>query len=405
MTEPGIERLGALLQQRDGGTTSSRDAASREALVQALTRENSGPSWVRPRMFISTAAFVAACVLVVTLWPDANLRYEVAGGVAEEGYVQASSEPAMISFSDGTSISVAPGGASRIVDVDSHGARVLVEHGEVEARVVPRSAARWLVAAGPYSVAVTGTRFKVSWQPEARRFEVVLIEGSITVRGPMVEPGLAMHAGQRLVARVDDKDLQLSETLAKADETASAPLPTPSPGVVEAAPVPTSATAATAEPVAPAPAPVSWSKLIAEGKYTEVMSLARGMGIGAVLSGGSLEQLVAVGDAARYSGDAGLSQQVLVSLRERFPASASAKTAAFLLGRMAEGGSPGAALSWYDRYLGESPGGAYASEALGRKMMLLSRSQPAQAKTVAQQYLKLYPKGGYANVARTLTKP
>lgn len=401
MTEPPIEQLAALLRRRDGAAAPSRDAASREALVQALARESSHPSWSRPRMLLSAAALLAAVALVVTLWPGADLRYYVAGAVADEGYVQASTEPATIHFSDGTSMVVAPGGASRVIDVDGDGARVLVEHGEVEARVVPRAAARWSVAAGPYSVAVTGTRFSVSWQPDVRRFEVALHEGSIIVRGPMVEPGLAMQAGQRLVARVDDKDLQLSETNAEAPAASAT---TPEPAAVDAGPAPTASAAASAT-AAPAPAPVSWSKLIAEGRYAEVMSLARGMGVGAVLTGGSLDQLVALGDAARYTGDGGLSQQVLVSLRERFPASSSAKTAAFLLGRMAEGGSPGAALGWYDRYLAESPGGAYASEALGRKMMLLSRSHPAQAKAVARQYLRLYPKGGYANVARTLAKP
>ncbi len=59
------------------------------------------------------------------------------------------------------------------------------------------------------------------------------------------------------------------------------------------------------------------------------------------------------------------------------------------------------ALSWYERHLREAPGGAYASEALGRKMTLLGRSRgEAAARPVAEEYLRRYPNGTYAPAAR-----
>jgi hypothetical protein len=133
-----------------------------------------------------------------------------------------------------------------------------------------------------------------------------------------------------------------------------------------------------------------------------VLSEAQARGIDSVLGSGSLDDLVALADAARYAGRGDLAQRALQSVRSRFASSPAARTAAFLLGRMAEGGAPSAAIGWYDRYLAEAPGGAFASEALGRKMLLLRTSSPAQARAVAKQYLKSFPKGGYAQVARDI---
>ena len=401
------ERFDALIElarTRDGKLHAADDAQAREALVQAVAREPSRRAWNRPQLMLAAAAAAMAVMVLLLAWPDATLSYTVAGASADDGYVHAATEPARITFSDGTSFELAGGSAARVVDINADGARVLLERGALTAHVQPRRAAQWTVAAGPYSVLVTGTAFEVSWEPDAQRFFVDLTEGSVMVTGPMATPGLAMRAGQRLLADVDQHDLQLTQasaTSATPDISAAAPTSVASSPSASAA----SPSASVAPPVEPAPAAVAWSTLIAQGKYAEVMGLARGIGIGSVLSGGTMDQLVALGDAARYTGDGATSQQVLVSLRERFPSSSAAKTAAFLLGRMAEGGSVSAALTWYDRYLAESPSGTYASEALGRKMVLLSRSQPAQARAIAQQYLRLYPKGGYAHVAQQLTQP
>ena len=66
-------------------------------------------------------------------------------------------------------------------------------------------------------------------------------------------------------------------------------------------------------------------------------------------------------------------------------------------------GGADAALRWYDRYLAEAPDGAYASEALGRKMMTLRRmGQDAEASEIAADYLRRFPIGTYAHAARPL---
>jgi hypothetical protein len=71
-----------------------------------------------------------------------------------------------------------------------------------------------------------------------------------------------------------------------------------------------------------------------------------------------------------------------------------------LLGRMAEAGSPAAAVGWYDTYLAESPQGSLEPEALGRKMLAVrASSSAAAARPVAAEYLRRYPRGAFAEAA------
>jgi hypothetical protein len=93
-------------------------------------------------------------------------------------------------------------------------------------------------------------------------------------------------------------------------------------------------------------------------------------------------------------------------VRGRFPSSADARTAAFLLGRVAEEQlhTSGDAIGWYEKYLGEAPAGAFAGDALGRKMLLVSTSQGRDvARPLAEQYLRRFADGAYAAAAHDLT--
>jgi hypothetical protein len=69
-------------------------------------------------------------------------------------------------------------------------------------------------------------------------------------------------------------------------------------------------------------------------------------------------------------------------------------------------GATAEAISLYDRYLAEAPGGAFAAEALGRKMVAVQRTAGREsARPIAQEYLRRFPEGAYAAAARDLTAP
>ncbi len=280
-----------------------------------------------------------------------------------------------------------------MAQLSAHGAQVVLGAGTLRARVVHRPHTHWRIGAGPYSIDVTGTVFDVDWSKRGGRLEVRLHNGSVVVHGPALQGGIRLAAGQRLVAHAQTGNAELSLLAAAKVASASPKLePAPAPHPREHAP-------AAAPPTHPAP---SWSELLTSGNFRGVLAAAQARGIDATLHRGPLANLVALSDAARYAGDRALARRGLLAQRARFGASAEAHAAAFVLGRMADDdGSPEQALRWYDRYLRQSPHGAFAAEALGRKLGVLVRTgEDAPARGVAELYLKRFPRGAYAAYAR-----
>ena len=74
-----------------------------------------------------------------------------------------------------------------------------------------------------------------------------------------------------------------------------------------------------------------------------------------------------------------------------------------MLGRVEEAGQKQLAIQHYDDYLTRAPGGTYAAEALGRRMILTKDVEgPARASRIARDYLRRFPNGSYAKAARAL---
>ena len=79
-----------------------------------------------------------------------------------------------------------------------------------------------------------------------------------------------------------------------------------------------------------------------------------------------------------------------------------------MLGRLAEAEqNESRALGFFETYLSETPGGTYASEALGRKLAIVRHAKGSEsARSIAADYLAKYPNGTYAPAARAiLEKP
>ena len=185
---------------------------------------------------------------------------------------------------------------------------------------------------------------------------------------------------------------------AAAGVAASVPAPTPS-----AAPAVTPSSAPPLPSNPPEPLP-TLRQLLERGEAAKVIERVERMGVDGCLRSCSASDLEAFADAARYTGRNDLGARVLPAQRQRFPGTDLAATAAFLLGRSAEGGGSDAeAARWYATYLRERPGGALSGEALGRSMQIAQRGgDTARARALAEQYLRAAPTGGYAPQARQL---
>jgi TolA-binding protein len=149
----------------------------------------------------------------------------------------------------------------------------------------------------------------------------------------------------------------------------------------------------------------TWSDEVAAGDYASVVIDAERRGLAAVMADGTLADLVALADAARLSGRIDLARRTLLAQRSRFTRTSAAKDAAFFLGRIADDHERAldSATGWYDTYLSEAPAGHFAAEAFGRKMVAVSKlSGRSAAKATAGEYLRRFPSGPHAALAREL---
>jgi TolA-binding protein len=396
-----LGRLGRVL---DGSVDEDQHEAGRAragvaalAVASSAWRRRPWSRWI----FVAAAACLAlAAVAGVALRKPARLEYRVTGPMVAEGEwlgAAPESEPISLRFSEGTEIELGPGSKGRVADVSADGARIVLGSGLLRARVVHRARTRWTVAAGPYAIDVTGTAFDVGWSDAGERLELSLHDGSVVVHGPSFPEGIRVAAGQRFVAHARTGGAELSSLFA--------PEPSAEPGPASPGP-PAPAVAEAVEAAGPARVLRSWSDRLADGDFRGVVDAAEARGVDATLGRSSLADLVALSDAARYVHDRALARRGLLAERARFPGSEPARAAAFVLGRMADdGGSRSEALRWYDAYLGESPQGPFAAEALGRKLVALVDAGSADAaRATAKDYVRRFPAGAHASYARDLLR-
>ncbi len=384
---------------------------------------------------LALGATAAAAVMVVR--PSRHnptpggqiLAFAVEGGeIGDGGYVRSfSSTGAVLRFSEGTQMRLMPGARGRLGKVDGHGARFAIEQGEAEVKVTPRPGARWLVDAGPFLITVRGTVFTASWDGATERLDVDMTKGLVSVTGPLAEDAVAVRAGQHLTVNVQRKEVLLRQNdLVRAQTgphaTSLPPAPSEAPAAPQGAPPRTHDSRSTAAEQGPrgsrtaggrltrgtasrgrlSPGPRSWATALGAGDFEGILQDAERRGIEESLAEAPAADLAALGDAARYRRRDALARQVLTTERARFPKSARARDAAFLLGRLEDAAPDGGsrAIEWYDRYLKEAPLGVYASEALGRKMTTTATVRgPDAAREIASEYLRRFPSGTYSATA------
>jgi TolA-binding protein len=393
------ELIGLAQRQLHGDSALSDEAGfARLQARMSRPRASFASGWL-PRL--GAAASVAALAGVIYLGAgESHITYEVAGGsLAGNGRVVGQADT-RIRFSDGSEAKLSRGSEASIKNLTEHGAEVVLTRGSMHVRIAKKPQATWKVAAGPYDVQVTGTAFDVSWSTQEQAFDLRMASGAVIVTGPLAMAGIPLKAGQHMFGGVAEGRLtvegeteRVTAAPAAIEPAASAPPPAVAPPL------------AVTEQKAPAAATNgahAWTRQVAQGHFAAVLEEAQHRGLDRTLSGGSLEELAALADAARYSGRSQIAKRVLLAERQRFAGSAAARDAAFFLGRIAEE-SGGGAVEWYERYVAESPRGPYASQAFGRKMMLLYKQRGASAaKPVAAEYLSRYPNGPYAAAARKI---
>jgi len=412
-----VPRLRTEWQRRD--PVSALHPNARFALVAALTLAAAIALTVffawPPKHDVHAAAATPATA-------EPPLSFVVGEGQREEHgtaglFIAAPSTGQMpITFSDGSTLRLAPAARLRVAEVAPEGARVLVESGAVHVSVIHATTreTRWAVEAGPFEIRVTGTKFDVVYEPASTGLVVRMEEGSVFVRGCglLGDEGRRLVAGERLEVSCTDRAMTVSAADADADandnENAeptppaalAAPAPAPSPS-----PPPTPSTAATSTR-SPDAARVIGRAL--KATPSEALAAAEANGFDATCEALAGPELLLLADAARYAGRFERATEALAIARRRFAGSDTAATAAFELGRIAMDirRDLTAAGDHFETYLRERPTGSLAREALGRAIEARSRAgDKARAERLAVRYLAAYPDGPHAKLARKLSSP
>ena len=327
-----------------------------------------------------------------------------AGEILAGGYLRSFGDQGMtLRFSEGTQFALLPGARGRLQSADQNGAHIAIEQGPARIEVTHRPGARWLVDAGPFLITVKGTVFTVAWDARSEQLDLRMEKGLVSVTGPVLENVISVRAGQRLAINLPKKEVLLHEIDGSPERPA-----TKSGGMavlVRAAPVSPPVAEHARAPVRARVTSFGWAAALATGDVESILGEVERLGLKRALSEASNEDLSALADAARYRRQEDVARQALLTQRSRFSGSGRAGDAAFLLGRLEESHEVGRrkALEWYDLYLEGAPSGAYASEALGRKMIATHKLMGSEAaRTVADEYLERFPTGAYAGAARAL---
>jgi hypothetical protein len=401
-------RLGELVRSVGSGQVPKAvDALGEHRVTEAFEKTHARKARGKLIGLGATVAAMAAAALFASSaqMSKTSLSWTVDGSSSTDTrYVSpASNKEAVVRFSEGSEFGVQAGSRLRIAEAGQKTVKAVLETGASRVRIAGRSTVAWNVEAGPFTVSPgVVANVMVEWLAN-ELLRVSIYEGETSVRG--TPSPLFLHAGQQVSANAKDGTVEvgpLAAAVSLGAASASSEL-----GEIPAPPA--RETASAMAPALQAPASSkrpSWADSVANGDYTAVLLDAERRGVSGVLGEGSLADLVALADAARLSGRNDLAKRALLAQRARFPRAAAAKDAAFFLGRIADDHdlSPASALPWYDTYLSEAPHGHFAAEAAGRKMVAISKqSGRAAARETAAEYLKRFPSGPHAPLARELS--
>ena len=173
--------------------------AAHNARAVRTTRVARGSAWRwRLPLLLATSA---AGAIGLWVWTRLPISFQVgaAGAPGRLGDLieQRGKDATSLRFSEGSTIGLSRGGSVRVLSANAKGARVLLENGAVDVVIAhrPGSKAGWTFEAGPYRVAVTGTKFQMNYRPHDQMLDLATREGQVVVSGACLQTPQTVSAG------------------------------------------------------------------------------------------------------------------------------------------------------------------------------------------------------------------
>jgi transmembrane sensor len=413
--QPDFRGLGARVA-REEDALLARPLSPDEAAFRGTTDRARRPraiGWAAVAVAASFALVGGGAALVARARP---LGLTVDGGaIARGGWICApANTPVPLRFSEGTEITLDPEAQARVAEITRRGAHLLLESGTAHVSVTPNRGGQWTFTAGPFQVDVKGTRFEIAWSPREQVFSLKLAEGSVFISGCALGEGHPLFAGETLSASCLSREFHIDRVSATLPPDAPA---VPAPSVAPVAPGPPPGLDPSELATRPAAHPPSaratraaggeetWQSLARAGRFKDAFTRVADRGFDAELGRAGRDDLLLLGDVARLSGDSGRALLAYQRVRSRAAGSEAAANAAFAMGRVYfdQREAYADAASWFATYRSERSDGPLARDATGRQMEALARAGDSVAATrVAAEYLRKYPQGPHAPLARTL---
>jgi hypothetical protein len=379
------------------------DVASLAARARSRTRRQRGVAGGLVALSIAVMGLMAR-----TAFQAQPVTFVVHGeAFSDSGFVRtAPTQHATLRFSDESSVSVHPDTQAQVTERRQNGATLRVSAGRVDVVVIHRSDTSWEVAPGPFVVHVTGTRFSAAWKPVDDEAIVEVEEGSVSIEGPGLQTPVVLRPGQRFKGSVRPGAVRYEVEASSAPSLAEPqappdvePRPSASSGGLDAGP-----TRIAPSVVVLPTLKTDWTAWSAAGDFERIVRDSEREGVKVVLAQRSVADLLVLGDAARYLSNGVLARQAFEAAHARGKGTPRAAIASFRLGQLIEPSDSTLADAWYQGCLAEDPEGPLAAEALGRRVLLARHRNPAIARALAEEYLKRFPTGGAAGVARALVR-
>lgn len=202
MPSPSFLTLGAELASEQDRILAGQSIREPELLRQSRESLHAAfPKKHRLRLLMVGLCVVVTTAMAVLWFVYPVVGYTVVGGATPSlthprlgRWMASANEPTTLRFSDGSVAKPDSKTRFRVVETGRRGASLLVESGSVELSVAGTYMTEYLLGAGPFTLAMTKGRVKVSFNAMTDTLDLVVHDGVATLSGCQFGAGVSVAA-------------------------------------------------------------------------------------------------------------------------------------------------------------------------------------------------------------------